>query len=135
MLYVEKELNSIVFNEEDFKINVNYMPNIVLALRDLDPTKTIHFALDLEKAPAVFIIYFRDLMRDKPELDLKIYYRDQSKLLPEVLKKFNLLYRPIEEYPYELPAPENIAGEVDRFQDLEGWKEAQEGTLEVPRIS
>ncbi len=121
MLFVEKEINSIVFNEIDFKPKQNYMPDLVLALRDMDRTRTISFALDLKKAPILFILYFRKLKQTIPDLKINLYFRDNSKLLPKVLETYGLKYKNISEYPWELPTDNNVQGEKDPFDNIEGY--------------
>ncbi len=118
MIFVEPELNSIIINEIDFSESRNYMPEFVLALRELNPQKTIHFVVDLKKAPVMFIVYFRKLKETTPLLDLELYFKDPSKILPKVLQAYNLKYKNITEYPYELPSEDNIEKVVDPFEKL-----------------
>ncbi len=126
MIFVEPELNSIIVNEVDFNQNRNYMSEFVLALRELNPKKTIHFVVDLEKAPVMFILYFRKLKEITPDLPLALYFRDQSPLLVQILKQYNLPYKDITLYPYALPNEENIDKIVDPFDSVEGIANIEE---------
>jgi hypothetical protein len=124
MLYLEKDLNSIVFTSENFKLNYNYMPEIVYALRELDPKKTLHFVIDIEHAPAVFILYFRQLKQQDNTLDLRMYFRDKSLILKDILKKYTIDFYDIGDYPFDLPSDENVVEEKNPFNELDatGWE-------------
>jgi len=97
-LYINKEKNSLIFNEKDFQINVNYLPDIVLALMELDESKPIHFAIDLEKTPVLFVLYLRKLLQES-EATIKIYYKDNSEALKWALKSYGMEYNPIKNFP------------------------------------
>ncbi len=120
MLFVERELNSIIFNEENFHPKKNYMPEFVLALRELDKDKTIHFALDIKSTPLLFILYFRKLKQSMPNLDLELYFKDKSELLPKTLATYHLKYKNITEFPWELPHEDNTKEEIDPYASIEG---------------
>ncbi len=120
MIFVEPELNSIIINETDYKETRNYMPEFVLALRELDPKRTIHFVVDLEKAPVMFVIYFRKLKETTPTLPLELYFRDPSTILQSVLKQYNLPYNDVSSYPFDLPQKENIKEILDPFDKIPG---------------
>jgi len=98
MLLLNKEKNSIVFNKEDFGINVNYLPLIISALLELDETKPIHFAICLDKTPMLFVLYFRKLMQES-DADVRIYYKDNSEALRWALKSYGMPYLSIDEFP------------------------------------
>ncbi len=125
MLFVEKKLNSIIFNEVDFKPEHNYMPELVLAFRDLDRRKAINFVLDLEKAPILFILYFRKLKQLQNSLELNLFFRDESPILPKVLASYGLKYKNISEYPWALPTTNNVKGTKDPFQAIEGYDDPE----------
>jgi hypothetical protein len=132
MVYVEPELNAIIFMElsgDRYRKNYNYTPEIVLGLRKLNKEKEIHFVVGTDQAPAPFVILFRQLKQENPHLQLSMYFKDQSEMLKKVLDKFNLKYNTIEDYPFELPGTENIIEEVNPFQELEGWEELEEQRL------
>ena len=57
-LYINKTQNSIVFNEEDFEIDTNYMPEIVLALMELNPEKTLLKVVRKNKIVSFLILLF-----------------------------------------------------------------------------
>ena len=57
MLYINKEKNSLIFDQENFEINYNYLPMLFQAFGELDPNRTIHFAIELEKTPVLFILF------------------------------------------------------------------------------
>ncbi len=120
MLYVEKENNWIVFDEKEFQPKKNYMPELVLAFRDLDQNKPIHFVVNMDKTPLLFILYFRKLRQSLTELDLHLYFKEKNKLLEGTLASYKLKYKNIEEFPWELPQEDNISGVVDPFESIEG---------------
>ncbi len=120
MLYVEKELNSIIFDEEDFEPKRNYMPDLVLAFRDMDQKRTIHFVVNLKNTPLLFILYFRKLMQTNPNLDLELYFKDKSEILPKTLESYKLKYKPLSEYPSELPNSDNVSETIDPYKSVEG---------------
>jgi len=102
------------------------MPEIVYALRELDPKKTLHFVIDVEQAPAIFILYFRQLKQQDLNLDLRMYFRDQSLILRDILKKYAIDFYDIEEYPFDLPSEKNVKEEKNPFDELDttGFEEA-----------
>ncbi len=120
MIFVEPELNSIIINEIDYKETRNYMPEFVLALRQLNPERTIHFVVDLKKAPVMFVIYFRKLKEATPTLPLELYFKDSSVLLQQVLKQYNLSYNDVSSYPYDLPEVNNVKEIIDPFEKVQG---------------
>lgn len=96
-LYINKTQNSIVFNEEDFEIDTNYMPEIVLALMELNPEKTMHFGIDLPETPAIFVLYINKILKENPTIDIKLYHRDTSEILKLSLKSFGIEYHNIKD--------------------------------------
>jgi len=119
MIFVEPKINSIIINQIDFSISRNYIPEFVLALRELDPRKTIHFVVDLDNTPVMFIVYFRKLKETNPDLDLELYFRDQGDILKKVINQYNLTYNDITDYAYPLPHENNIVEIIDPFKDIE----------------
>jgi hypothetical protein len=95
------------------------MPEIVYALRELDPKKTLYFAIDIENAPAVFILYFRQLKQQDLNLDLRMYFRDKSPILKDILKKYAIDFYDISDYPFDLPSEENVIEEKNPFDELD----------------
>jgi hypothetical protein len=126
MIFVEPELNSFIINEEDFKPTKNYIPDIMLALRALDPDREIHFAIDIKEAPAAFIVYMRQLRENRPNMKVTLYLKNISDKLKLVLDKYKLNYKNITEYPWDLPNEENVVEKIDPFKDVEGWDELQQ---------
>ena len=98
-LLINPEKNSLIFNQDNFHINTNYMPEIAEALRELKKDKIIHFAIDLPKTPALFVLYQDKLLKETPNLDLRLYHRDKSASLKKALKNFNIQYYDLEEFP------------------------------------
>jgi hypothetical protein len=97
-LLINKEKNSLVFTEEDFDIDTNYMPLIVSALRELDPNKTIHFGILLPKTPMLFVLYQQKLI-DESNIDIRLYHKDRSEELIAALKGFGIKYYPFKRFP------------------------------------
>ncbi len=120
MLYVEKELNSIIFDDKEFQPQRNYMPDLVLAFRDLNKNETIHFVVNLDKTPLLFILYFRKLRQSMPDLGLELYFKEKNDLLVGTLSSYKLKYKNITEFPWELPKEDNISEVVDPYESIEG---------------
>jgi hypothetical protein len=97
-LYINKEKNSLIFDEKDFDMNFNYLPQIVLALMELDENKPIHFAIELPKTPMLFVLYLRKVLQES-DVDLRIYYKDNSEALRIALKGYGMEYRSLSEFP------------------------------------
>ncbi len=110
------------------------MPDLVLALREMDKNKTIHFVIDLEKAPLLFILYCRKIKQTNPSLKLDIYFRDESKLLPGVLQTYHLKYKNITEYPWDLPNRSNIIEEIDLVEKIDDWEEFKDDLTKIPDV-
>jgi hypothetical protein len=106
-LFIDKANNSLYFNEEDFEINKDYMVDIVSALRDLDPQRPIYFGLDLPETPIVFIVYFKKLVKETPEIDFRLYLKEQNSFLKDLLKMYKLSSYSIDEFPYPLSIKED----------------------------
>jgi hypothetical protein len=98
MLYINKEHNSLVFDSKDFSIKMNYMPIIFMAIRELDKDKPIHFAVELEKTPAIFVLYFKKI-KEESDLDFRVYYLENSDILKNILSGYNMKYRPLSDFP------------------------------------
>jgi hypothetical protein len=97
-LYINTEKNSLVFTEEDFEMNKNYLPLIVAALRDLNPEKPIHFGIALEKTPMVFVLYQNKIIKES-NVDLRLYHKDRSEKLVAALRGFGIKYYPFRKFP------------------------------------
>ena len=104
MLYINKELNSLVFTQEEFKINRDYMPDFFMAIGELNPKKKIRIAIDLDETPVLFVLYFRKLMQES-QGDFEIFYKDKGEPLRTSLKDYGMPYKNIKKYPFPLPAP------------------------------
>ena len=102
MLYINTSLNSIVINQEEFDINRNYLPDIFMALGELDNKRKIKIAIDLKKTPVIFVLYFRKLLLESG-IELDIYYKDKSEALRKSLKDYGMQYKNIKKYPDILP--------------------------------
>ena len=72
MLYINQSLNSIVFDEEDYSLKKNYLPSITLALRELDPLKEIHFLINLEKTPVLFVLAINKFIKES-QVNISLY--------------------------------------------------------------
>ena len=101
-LYKNEKNNSIVFNQDDFDINRNYIPDWVLAIGSMQKDKPIDIAIDMEETPILFILYLMKVKEETPAV-IRIYYRDKSEALKIALKGYNLSYRNIKKFPYKLP--------------------------------
>ena len=101
-IYIDKKNNALIFNEEDYDININYLEDIAGALKELDPQKDIYFNLDLSKTPMSFLIYFRSLKKTTPHVNIHYYFKDKHELLPKVLESYGLKYNNNSSFPYPL---------------------------------
>lgn len=97
-LYINMEKNSLVFNDIDYEKNYNYTPLIAGALNKLDPHQTINFAIDLDETPIIFMLYIDKIKRAVPDIDIKVYHKEDSPLLRENIEKENTYYN-IDEFP------------------------------------
>lgn len=100
MLLINHEKNAMVFNSDNFDEKTNYVPLIVRALRELDPKKTIHFAIQLEKTPVVFVLYFRKVIQEG--IDIKIYHTENSDILRNALNTYQMEYINIKDFPIKM---------------------------------
>ena len=107
MIYTEKALNIIIFNDDDFDPKHNYIPDIKEAMTELNPKNEMHFVVDINRIPAVLVLYLRALIIQIPDLNLILYLRDPSDFLKESLDKFQLKYKNIDQFPWSLPTREN----------------------------
>jgi len=101
-LYINKELNTLVFNEEEFELHRNYIPDLFLGLRELNPNKEINIAIDMEKTPIVFVLFFKKIIEESPG-DITIFFKEDTDILRKSLINYGLKYRNIEDFPWELP--------------------------------
>jgi hypothetical protein len=104
-LYINKELNSLVFTKKDFKMNRNYLPDFLMALKELNSLKNIKIAIDLDETPILFVLYFRKLLQES-SANINIYYKDSSASLKKVLKDYGMAYNNIKKYPNPMPDEE-----------------------------
>jgi len=102
-LYINKDHNSIVFTQKDFKEDWNYIPDIFLGLQELSPESTINIVLDLDQTPALFVLYFKKIQEEAPDT-IQVFHRDTGKKLQSILKEYKLTFKNIDEY--HLPLPE-----------------------------
>lgn len=101
-LFINKEFNSLVITSKDFKEDFNYLPDIMIGLRNLDPSKNIKIAFDLEETPAIFILYFKKVL-EEADADIVIYYKEKTDSVRGVLKSYGMPYNNIKKYPDPLP--------------------------------
>jgi len=106
-VYLSKNTNSMIINEEEFDVNTNIMPEVAGALGELNPDKTIYLGVDLPKTPFVFLLYFRALLTEEPFPDIKFYFRDDHELLPKIAESYNMDFNRFKDFPYPL----NTSGE------------------------
>jgi len=102
MIYLNKEFNSLIFTEKDFDLNYNYIPDLFLAVRELNPKKEIYIAINLPETPIIFVMFFRKIIQESPA-KIYVYFRDDSKALKDGLELSGIQYRNIKNYPWELP--------------------------------
>jgi len=101
-IYINKETNSLEFNSEDYDKNYNYMPSIVMALMDLDNSSKIKIAINLDKTPVIFVLYFRRLIQESGS-DIKIFYKEDSIELRDALISYGMEYNSLKDFPdYEI---------------------------------
>jgi len=127
-LYINKDKNSLVFTEKDFLINRNYLPDFLMALQDLDPLEKLKIAIDLDKVPVVFVLYFRKLMQDS-SADIDIYYKDDSPELKEALKGYGMAYRNIKKYPDIMPDEEFFPTRKEENKNRETISKEEEAII------
>lgn len=97
MFYINKEKNSLKITDEDFDNNKNYIPTINFIITDnFKKNKHLAILFDMEKTPILFIIYFRNIMRAGYKVSL--FFKEDTKILKEGLKKFNIAYNHINNY-------------------------------------
>jgi len=102
-LYKNNTNNSIVFNQEEFDINRNYIPDFFIAVGSLDKNESIHIAIDLEETPVLFVLYFMKLIDSVKDSSITIYYKEDTKELKSALKGYGLKYINIDQFPFSLP--------------------------------
>jgi hypothetical protein len=72
------------------------------------------------------------LKRNDIDLDIRMYFKDESLILKDILKKYTIDFYGIEDYPFDLPGAENIIAEVNPFQELDtsGWDPKAESKID-----
>jgi predicted glycosyl hydrolase (DUF1957 family) len=105
-LFINKEFNSIVFTPKDFKINFNYIPDLFMALNELNNNKEVHIAITLDKTPALFLMFFNKILKESPNI-LHIYQKDTSEATKFMTKSYGIKYKNTSEYPFGLPQEDN----------------------------
>ena len=106
-LYKNEMNNSIVFNEEDFDINRNYIPDWFMAIGQLDKNKTIEVAIDMPETPVIFLLYLMKVLKETPT-KLNIYHKEDSETLKIALKGYRMAYRNIKKFPFKLPSESTL---------------------------
>ncbi len=81
MLYINKDKNSIAFDELNYDKNFNYMMQIAEALGQLDKTKTMHFIIDLPESPMIFMLYIDKVRQSVPNIDIRVYHKEDSQVI------------------------------------------------------
>jgi len=97
-LFINKDRNTMIFNDEDFENNRNYIPDLFLGLNELDKNRDIHIAIDLEKTPIVFILFFRKILSGS-QTPIYIYYKEDNDIFKAALTNYGLTYRNINDFP------------------------------------
>jgi len=105
-LYLNTKDNTLVFTEKDFKEDRNYIPDFLMAMGELNKERPINIGLDLDVCPVLFVLYFRKVHQELPDLDINIFYRDRSEALRTSLKSYNMQWNPIKKFPFAMPREE-----------------------------
>jgi hypothetical protein len=95
----------MVFDDTEFEINRNYIPDLFLGLRELDPDKPINIAINMDKTPVVFVLFFRKILQESPN-EINIYYKEDTEYLKLSLKSYGMPYKNITEFDFPLPESE-----------------------------
>lgn len=77
----------------------------MLGLMNLDGTKFIKIAIDLEDTPAIFILYFKKVLQES-DAHIEIYYRDKKESIKKILEGYGMPYININKFPDPLPIEE-----------------------------
>jgi len=101
-LFINKDLNTMVFDETEFEINRNYIPDLFLGLNQLDKEKPINIAINMEKTPMVFILFFRKILQGT-DAEINIYYKENNDILRTALKSYSMVYKNINDFKFPLP--------------------------------
>ena len=97
----------MVFNDEEFQINRNYIPDLFLGLNELNQDEPVHIALDMDKVPMVFVLFFRKIMQGSAT-SIDVYYKENTEILKTALKSYGMPYLNIKDFPHPLPDSSTI---------------------------
>jgi hypothetical protein len=92
----------MVFDETEFEINRNYIPDLFLGLNQLDKEKPINIAINMEKTPMVFVLFFRKILQGT-DSEINIFYKEDTDVLKTSLKSYGMVYNNIDNFNFPLP--------------------------------
>jgi hypothetical protein len=130
-IFIEKNQNSLIINRDEFDPNVNYLPDFLFALRDLDPNKKINVVIDLDETPMIFILYLKKIREETPGIKFHLYVTNLPELEADVFKLYKFECDLLSEYPVELPNGRNIKMEKDLTDTLDEFYDAVEKLAEM----
>lgn len=92
-----KEKNSMIFDKEDFHINTNYIPFLFDVLRQMDQKRPVKIAIDLDKTPVIFVLYFKKLV-EEGAAEYEFYFKENTEVLRAALQRYGVPYKSIKDF-------------------------------------